>query len=157
MFLTLIGSAIVLLGIASIVWFLRLHRRAVIQAKAAQGWPTVSGEILESRIAVEESTDSDGNTGHSYHPVLRYRYAVGGREFEGKRLRFGVDRSGSEGTIKAWLMPYREGARPKVRYNPVDPADCVLEAVRPTAAYIVAAALVGGILILIGTVMAVAP
>jgi len=150
MFMKLLGGAFILIAIVWTIWLLRLHRRAVVQARAAQGWPKVQGEVLECRIGADESTDSDGNSSSTYSPVLRYRYTVGGIDYEGKRLRFGLERSGSEGTIKAWLMPYREGARPAVHYNPADPADCVLETVKPNAGYIVAASIGGVLFILMG-------
>ena len=155
--MAVLGTIFILFGIAWIIWFLRMHRRAVAQAQAAQSWPTTRGEIVESRIAVSESTDSDDNTTYTYSPVLRYRYTVGERDYEGKRLRFGVESSGSEGTIKAWLIPYREGERPTVHYNPADPADCVLETVKPSNAYIVASLIGGGVFILLGLVAAFLP
>jgi hypothetical protein len=145
MFMKLLGAAFILFAILWTFWLLRLHRLAVVQARAAQGWPEVVGEVLECRIGTDESTDSDGNSGSTYYPVLRYRYTVGGTDYEGKRLRFGLERSGSEGTIKAWLMHYREGTRPAVHYNPADPADCVLETVKPNGGYIIAAS-IGGVL-----------
>jgi len=150
MFMALLGAVFLILGIVWIVWLLRLHRRALVQVRTAQSWPKVQGEILESRIGADESTDSDGNSSNTYFPVLRYRYAVGGTDYEGKRLRFGLERSASEGKIKAWLIPYREGARPAVHYNPRDPADCVLETVKPTAGYLVAALIGGAVFIAMG-------
>ena len=150
MFMKLLGAAFILLAIVWIVWLLRLHRRAVVQARAALGWPKVQGEVLECRIGADETTDSDGDSSSTYFPVLRYRYTVGGIDYEGRRLRFGLARSGSEATVKAWLLRYREGERPAVHYNPADPADCVLETVKPNAGYIIAASIGGALFVAMG-------
>ena len=135
-----LGSVFILAGAAWIVTFLLIHRRAVARARAAESWPQVPCELLESRLREEESTDSDGNTATVYIPELRYAYEVGGRALEGTRLRFGSVRTGSRGKAESWVRPYPAGARASVRYNPEDPADSVLESARPTAGYLIAAA-----------------
>ena len=144
-----LGTAFILAGAAWIVTFLLIHRRAGARAKASEAWPTVPCELRESRLREEESTDSDGNTATVYVPELRYAYDVGGRSLEGTRLRFGSVRTGSRAKAESWIRPYPAGARASVRYNPEDPADCVLESVKPTGGYLVAAA-VGLIFVALG-------
>lgn len=135
-----LGTAFILAGAAWIVTFLLMHRRAVARASASESWPTVPCEVRESRLREDESSDSDGNTSTVYIPELRYVYEAGGRSLEGSRLRFGSVRTGSRGKAQSWIRPYPAGARASVRYNPEDPADCVLESVKPTAGYLIAAA-----------------
>lgn len=50
-----VGLAFIVAGIAWSAYFIRLHRRAVAQAEAAQSWPTAEGVIAESGIAMDES------------------------------------------------------------------------------------------------------
>ncbi len=118
------------LGLLGLSWI--FYRRAAARARAAVGWPTAEGEVLESRVEEKEG-HSDGSRYVHYVPVLRYAYAVDGRTFRGDRLSF----TWSWGQIvkrehaEAMLAAYPLGSRPKVSYNPADPSDSVLEARAP--------------------------
>ena len=134
-----LGLGLIMLGLLWIAGFIIAHHRAVARAAAAEGWPSVPGEVVASRIGAEESADSEGGTTTWYMPVLRYRYAVDGRELEGRRLRFGSVRTADLKRAEAWLAPYPAGARVEVRYDPADPAEAVLETRPPAAGYLWAA------------------
>ncbi len=103
----LAGAALVGLGL-----WLRARSRACL------AWPSVDGQVIESRI--------DDAHLEMTKPILRYRYAVAGREHVGFRASFsgyGVSRAAMEALIR----PYPLGATVRVYYNPADPALAVLD------------------------------
>lgn len=136
-----VGLAFILAGIAWSAYFIRLHRRAVAQAEAAQSWPAAEGVIAESGIAMDESSDSEGNSSQWFSPVLRYTYEVAGRAYEGRRIRFGALRSADRRKAEAWAAPYPVGTRVRVRHHPADPSDSVLETAKPASTYLTASLL----------------
>ena len=148
--LTWIAVGLIAIGVAWFAVFNLLHRRAVARAKAAAGWPWVEGEVVGAYVTDRESRDDDGRIVRSYCPVVRYSYAVGGRAYESDRLRFGP-KPWSDDRIRAseWLKPYPVGSRTRVRYDPEDPAESVLEITKPLVTYIVAS-LLGLVLAAIG-------
>lgn len=64
----------------------------------------------------------------------------GGRQLQGRRIRFGQLRFGTRGKAEAALKPYGVGATPPVRYNPEDVEDSVLETTRPSPVTLLMAA-----------------
>lgn len=44
------------------------------RTRASQGWPTVTGQVLEARVV----EDTGGENGPAYKPRVRYAYDVGG-------------------------------------------------------------------------------
>lgn len=136
-----LSIALVALGLVWIGAFLAAHAKAARQAKAAQAWPVAPGQILVAHVGQEESSDSEGNVTTWYFPVLRYSYAVGGRSYEGTRLRFGSIRSADFKKAEALVAAYSVGAKPDVRYDPERPGESVLETVQPSPAYLWASTL----------------
>jgi Protein of unknown function (DUF3592) len=153
--MNMVAVAMVLIGLIWVAAFAWAHFRAVGKAKAAEAWPTVEGRVVSSRIDVEESNDNDGNSTTWYNPVVTYGYAVGGRELQGTRLRFGNYRSASRRKAEAALAPYAEGTAPLVRYNPDKPEECVLETRKPGPVYLLMAA-AGLIFVVVGLLIAMA-
>ena len=134
-----IGIGLILLGLVWAAAFGYAHFRAVGKAKAAESWPSAVGRVLSCEVVEEESTDREGHTTTWYNPVVVYSYSAGGRELEGRRLRFGNYRSASRKKAEAALAPYAEGSAPAVRYNPERPEECVLETRKPGPIYLVMA------------------
>ena len=134
-----VGLGLLALGILWVAGFGYAHFRAVGKAKAAESWPTAAGRVISSEVVEEESRDREGGTSTWYNPVVAYAYSAGGRELTGRRLRFGNYRSASRKKAQAALAPYPVGAAPAVRYNPADPAECVLETSKPGPLYLVMA------------------
>ena len=95
--------------------------------------------MISSEVVEEESTDREGGTSTWYNPAVTYAYSAGGRELTGRRLRFGNYRSASRRKAEAALAPYPAGAAPAVRYNPENPAECVLETTKPGPLYLIMA------------------
>ena len=131
---------LVLVGLLWTGGFAWAHLRAVGKAKAAETWPTAVATIQSATVVEEESSDRDGHSSTWYNPVVAYSYAVGGRQFESKRLRFGNYRRASRKKAEAMLTPYRAGGTAQVRYNPEAPEECVLETAKPGPIYAIMAA-----------------
>ena len=151
--MNMVPVVMILIGLLWVAGFAWAHFRAVGKAKAAEAWPTVPGSVVSCRVDVEESTDNDGNSSTWYNPVVTYGYAVGGRELQGTRLRFGNYRSSSQKKAEAALAPYAVGSAPLVRYNPDKPEECVLETTKPGPVYLLMAA-VGLIFVVVGILIA---
>jgi hypothetical protein len=134
-----VGFGLLALGILWVGGFGWAHFRAVGKAKAAETWPTATGRVISSEVVEEESTDREGGTTTWYNPVVAYAYSAGGRELTGRRLRFGNYRSASRKKAEAAIARYPAGATPAVRYNPEDPAECVLETRKPSPLYLIMA------------------
>lgn len=134
-----VGFGMLALGILWVAGFGYAHFRAVGKAKAAETWPTAVGRVISSEVVEEESTDREGGTTTWYNPVVTYAYSVGGRELTSRRLRFGNYRFAGRKNAEAALAPYPAGAAPAVRYNPENPAECVLEASKPGPIYLIMA------------------
>jgi hypothetical protein len=134
-----VGFGILLLGVIWVAGFGYAHFRAVGKAKAAETWPTATGQVISSEIVEEESRDREGGTSTWYNPVASYSYSAGGRELTGRRLRFGNYRCASRKKAEAVLAPYPAGATPTVRYNPQNPEECVLETSKPGPLYLIMA------------------
>lgn len=134
-----VGIGLILFGLLWAAAFGYAHFRAVGKAKAAESWPSAIGRVVSCQVVEEESTDREGHTTIWYDPVVTYSYSAGGRELQGRRLRFGNYRSSSRKKAEAALAPYPAGSAPAVRYNPQAPEECVLETRKPGPIYLVMA------------------
>ncbi len=111
------------LAIFAIVMIKRSKQVDVVRAEAA-AWPTVTGTVLISTTQVRRIGKS-----RSLIPVVVYQYEVAGIAYQGKIIRAG-DQYGTvrfSGDAEATIARYPAGSLVSVRYNPVDPADAVLE------------------------------
>ena len=139
MIMEYIGIVMVLLGLLWTCGFAYAHFSASAKAKAAESWPIAGARVLSSEVRVEESSDNDGGSTTWYNPIIVYKYSVGGREYQGSRLRFGNPRSASRKKADAAIAPYPPGTTPLVRYNPQDPKEAVLETKKPSPLYLIMA------------------
>jgi hypothetical protein len=98
---TLGGLVLLALG-GWIAWVMHM-------AKVATTWPSTPGTVLA--VWYDESHDDD--VGDSFTPRIRYRYAVRGKSYEGKRLWYRV----------APLRDYRESLHALRDINPGDAID----------------------------------
>ncbi len=91
---------------------------------------TTEGVILASEV--DSHSDSDGAT---YGAAVRYRYAVGGREYTGDRHDFGGWRSSAHNYWRGVAAQHPAGARATVYYDPDDPAVSALAMEIPPTMY----------------------
>jgi hypothetical protein len=100
----------VLLGLSAVIMGLR----GLLRARHARRWRSVRGQILKSEIA---GYDDD-------RIVVRYRYRIGTRDYEGDRWRL----SGfSDSRAPEIIKRYAVGASVRVFYNPMNPQESALE------------------------------
>jgi hypothetical protein len=92
------------------------------QAHAARGWPTVPGEVHESRIDSKWSQHR-----RLYRLVLSYRYEVGRDGYDGDMAMFGPSWLTSRTSTEALARKYPVGAKVTVHYDPDDPKTSVLD------------------------------
>lgn len=120
------------------------------KAKAAQGWPTVPGVILSSRVEAHMERDTDGYNTTTYKPVVTYQYKVMGQEYTSSRIGFGSE-AFSRKKCEEMIAGYPVGQPVNVHYDPDKPENATIE----TKAQGGTASLVVGILFLgAGLVMA---
>jgi len=123
----LIGGCFVMVffivGITLIVKSIRDKKKA----EASTGWPSTPGTITESTIQESVSTDSDGDRRTSFVPIVHYSYQVVGTAYEGKRISFGARSAGSYQSAQQIISVYPKGSSAPVYYDPLNPADAVLE------------------------------
>ena len=88
-------------------------------------WPAAEGMIIASSVdapATHVSDDANDAT-----PVVRYRYRVGGREFEGDKVRPGGEPLTTRTLATRRAARYPVGAVVDVHVDPKDPANAVLD------------------------------
>jgi hypothetical protein len=105
--LALIGVAVLLFGL-----------RDLYDGWSSPGWPTADGRILFSQAATATGP---------IETLLRYEYRVSGRRYVSEKYRTGGNRTPFRAVAKAAARRYPAGRSVKVYYNPLDPADSLLE------------------------------
>jgi len=88
----------------------------------AQAYPDVPGEITHSEVRREFDNERD-----SFHPEVRYRYQVDGRDFTGERVHFYGFGDGNARSAKEVIAKLPVGQRVAVFYNPRDPGNAALQ------------------------------
>ena len=119
-----LGIFVALIGLVGALWGGLSHRRSRALVAAAERWLSAPGRIIASEV--QRRGGSSGRNQY-YVPLVRYSYIVHGREREGARLRFFFASARSRGGAEAMLAPYPAGAEVKVRYDPDNPDQSVLE------------------------------
>jgi hypothetical protein len=110
------------------IYLIIASRKTRAQAEASQNWPAAAGSVLRSEVGESTSTDSDGDTSTTYHPVVEYTYQVGGQSFTGRRITFGpVTGNSNPRKAQEVLSRYPSGGAVQVYYNPQKPDEAVLE------------------------------
>lgn len=94
----------------------------MLQQKAAEQYPTVTGVISHSEMT--QKRGSKGKT--SYGIDLRYSYEVAGKKYESNRYRYDEDNSSDSRHARQVVGELSAGTKVPVYYNPNDPSDAVL-------------------------------
>ena len=93
---------------------------------AVRRWPRTPGTMTVARNETRSVRDQE-SAGYAtvtlYSPFVRYAYAVGGRRYEGTRLR----RTPESSNVPFDLDRYAPGSSVPVAYDPADPSQSVLE------------------------------
>jgi hypothetical protein len=113
------GVALVLAG-----GYVLVHSLSELsRARASRSWPAVDGIIEATGV-----DSSRGRTGTTFHPLVRYRYGIGDRQYVCDRIAFGGT-VGSSFRFFATRRAERYGSAKTVRVFvcPEDPSLAVLE------------------------------
>jgi len=126
-----------LLGLATLLGlpFLGIASRFIYQAhkghqaaKASQMWFVTTGKILAAQVGTRRPKSIFHFGVRMYYPVVMYEYSVQGQTYLGNRIAFGT-KIGFR--YKKWVLQklnhYPTGSTVSVYYNPIGPADSVLE------------------------------
>ncbi len=100
---------------------LGLGLRSWQQNQQVQHWATTTGELLQRELEARPGKTT------TYRLQVRYRYRVGGQDFESSRFAFGYE--GSRGDLENHqriLQKLHQGHRVTVYYDPQDPRQAVL-------------------------------
>jgi hypothetical protein len=95
------------------------------KANRATKWPTTTGTVLESDLKEDPSRNALGNVNVGYLLLVKYEYAVSGRNYAGERVSFGTP-AFNYITGSNLLDSYQSGKTVPVYYNSDHPEECVL-------------------------------
>jgi len=90
-------------------------------------WPVISGTVVATDIKKHSySSGRGGQRRVHYEPIVNYTYAVGGQNYNGKRLTYGAIEVSEEAASEK-LGQFPQGGPVEVHYNPRKPQEAVLE------------------------------
>jgi len=113
------------LGIAAVGWvFVQYLWASHERAKAMQAWVETPCRIVSSELG-EGGLNQRGMP--KYLVELRYRYEVGGTEYESERLRRLPVEASDLRKAEARIRPYPEGLETVCFVDPEEPSNAVLE------------------------------
>jgi hypothetical protein len=119
---TIILPILILGGIGFFLY--RRSQQSTAYRQNAQSWPSTSGTVLISTVQSKRTGRS-----RSTYPVVVYQYQVGGRDYQGQRIKAGEQFLNVRvaGQAQATVARYPSGANVTVYYNPQNPAESALE------------------------------
>ena len=93
------------------------------RARQSLAWPLCQAEVIETRV------DQRRHRGIVYEPIVRYRYRLDGRPYEGKRIIFsGLSvTTRSEEEAENFIGRFEVGASIPIRVSPSNPRLAVIE------------------------------
>jgi hypothetical protein len=119
--------ALVGFGLVALLFFFGARRTA----KQAAKWPAVRGKIVKSEVEEyqERDEDSDGRTTWrtAYRPAVEYAYAVGGRDYRGNQISYGMTISAGKGFAEKVAAKFPLGGEIDVHYDPKEPSHSALQ------------------------------
>lgn len=119
------------LGLAALTLtaILLLQKQSEIAAASA-AWPTVSAQIIDSRLEQRFSQQKEGSH-DEWKAVIRYRYQINGQTFESQQRRFPeTGFSQNQAGEAAIAARYPTGSTVTAYVNPSQPQQACLEAGR---------------------------
>lgn len=106
------------------IWFVQHYRGSQERLRRAQYWPSVRGEVIESRVRQRRR-----GRHRSYEARIRYRYEIANREYTSEKVCIGGQLAGGRGRAAGRCRKYPEGSTPAVFYDPSRPEVACLERV----------------------------
>ena len=100
------------------------------KSTVVQAWPITAGRLDSAELVVHRNsgTTSKGHstTRVSYEPVVRYVYAVEGKEYKGRNIGL-VEAKTGKGAAEKRIAKLRSKPELDVHYNPAEPATAYLD------------------------------
>ena len=121
----------------------------VYSAWQSRSWPTVEGQITDSKVERERSI-GDADEDAQYKAVVKYSFTLNGQEYTGERVAFGIGTSNRSADARKIVNQYPSGQTVEIHYNPIDPSEAVLET--DVGGFAIIALIVGAIIFLVGLV-----
>ncbi|URW74887.1 DUF3592 domain-containing protein [Sphingomonas donggukensis] len=144
--LVLVGMGVLVAG----VWRWLAWRG---RARSYGAWPSVDAAIVASSLRARMTLDDDNREVEYWEPQVRYRYAVDGAEFEGRRARWFDAPFQARDEADRWLDAHGAGTAVRAYYDPARPASSALELNPPVSAPGTGMIWIGGAL-MIGALLA---
>ncbi|GAB4201347.1 MAG: hypothetical protein OHK0022_23290 [Roseiflexaceae bacterium] len=118
----LIGMVLLILLLGWVGYLLFGEVSKVWTVTTSADWPAVQGEVLGRRV--EQVSGSRGRA--FFHPVVEYRYSVGGRTYSSATYRLNPRAADGPDEAERLIAPYTAGSRVQVFYNPDAPGEAYL-------------------------------
>ena len=110
---------VILLIVPAVCFYLAGRTRA--KAEVARNWASAPGTV--TALSVQRHRSRNGSW---YAPRIAYRFRAEGKEYSGKRLRFGWVYFKTQALAEAVIADYRVDGPITVRYDSNAPADNVI-------------------------------
>ena len=91
-------------------------------------WPVAVGVLLDREVLSERD-----DQGPLFRPVVRYKYEVAGRRYDGNHINWTEQQHRTYTKARKTLDRFNPGERVKIYYNPEMPSSAVLSAGRTFA------------------------
>jgi uncharacterized membrane protein len=101
------------------------------QVSASKSWPATAGTVLSASVELRRSRSGRSGYSMSHYPVVVYDYEVRGQRYQSSRIGFSEIGTGWAGPAQQKIARYPAGGTVQVYYNPLNPADAVLERSAP--------------------------
>lgn len=109
-----------LLAGSAVMWF--LLGRPLARIAQAKAWTETPCTVVSSEVVVHQGDDST-----TYSALVRYRYVVGGREFQSDRYDFSTGSTGGSEAHQQVVDRFTPGASCTCFVDPRDPTRAVLD------------------------------
>ncbi len=145
---SLLAQIVVAVGFAGLA--LLLLRRGLVRhgpRHPAERWPTAIATVVDSRVEIVAPPTASEPV--RFRPYVAYEFEAGGQSWRADRLRFGDPSEGDRAVAEAAVSRYPTFAGIEVRFDPLNPANAVVELVQPRPNLALAAGAVSGALALV--------
>lgn len=118
-FFAAVGLIFLIIG----YYFIMQARRDWLLYIQSQAWSSAAGQVNKSQVV------SIGLTHRTHEVAITYRYEVGGRQYNGKRLCFGAEKAiyWTPQQAEKVIARYPKDSRVTIHYEPGNPSNAVLE------------------------------
>ena len=120
-----------IIGILAAIALFRSYGRVKKKLRAAQRWPTTRGRVIDATYRVRKHSPR-------YSLKMQFEYTVGDRTYEGNQHDISLASSRclfrDEQLVNEAINYWKSRNPLTVYYNPLEPADCLLELQDPSKA-----------------------